>query len=91
MIEREIDIHLLSDWVRLRDRSARRYVASELHFMLPRRSFDLGFYLVPAASELHAWLARRSLHLRFSTLDLCVNLTRSSCCLGSAALELHLG
>ena len=40
---RELDLHLLRDWVRLRDWSARRCVASELHYMLPRRSFYLGF------------------------------------------------
>ena len=88
---RELDLHLLSDRVRLRDWSGRRCVASELHYMLPRRSFYLGFYLIPAASELHARLARSGLRLRFSTLSLRVNLSRSSCCLGSAASELHLG
>ena len=91
LILSEHDIHLLSDWVRLRDRSVRRYVASEPHFMFPRRSCYLGFYLVPAASKLHARLARRSLHLRFPVSRLRVGLTRSSYCLGSAALELRLG
>lgn len=84
-------IHLLSDWVRLRDRSAKRYGASELHFMLPRSYFYLGFFLELAASKLHARLARRGLHFWFSTLNLRVDLTGSSYSLGSAALELRLG